>query len=64
MEDDFNPPDICADGRCRDMTGDFVLTVVIPVVLVLILALVSAVLLFRRTKRYYLSNSLKIIVKC
>ncbi|XP_022338398.2 uncharacterized protein LOC111133945 [Crassostrea virginica] len=51
MEDDFNPPDICADGRCRDMTGDFVLTVVIPVVLVLILALVSAVLLFRRTKR-------------
>ncbi|XP_062598243.1 uncharacterized protein LOC134259662 [Saccostrea cucullata] len=52
MEEDFNPPTVCPDGRCRDLTDDFIYIVIVPLLIVLIVAAVLAVVLFRRkTKR-------------
>uniref|UniRef100_K1QNW3 Uncharacterized protein n=1 Tax=Magallana gigas TaxID=29159 RepID=K1QNW3_MAGGI len=52
MTDDFNPPSTCADGRCRDMSDDFIYIVIVPAFIVVVFAVVLGVLIFRRrTKR-------------
>lgn len=52
MTDDFNPPSTCPDGRCRDMSDDFIYIVIVPAFIVVVFAVVLGVLIFRRrTKR-------------
>lgn len=52
MTDDFSPPDTCPDGRCRDMSDDFIYIVIVPVIIVVVFAVVLGILVFRRrTKR-------------
>ncbi|XP_048746058.2 uncharacterized protein LOC125658713 [Ostrea edulis] len=47
MDYNFHPPP-CSEGRCRDLTNDFIFIVLVPVVLVLVVAVILAVLLLRK----------------
>lgn len=51
--DDFNPPDICGDERCRDYFIEFVYCFVIPGGIILLLTfMLTVIILCTCCKRY------------